>query len=163
MRHIKTYRLMEQDDRRFDRWFSGSKIVDRDGQPLEVYHGSRDEFDHFEGDTYFTDDWNNADGYASGEHVYEVYLCIKRPLVVDCGGRKWDDLDTPYGRSTQEIVSRVDRSKYDGVVMKNVKDSWIDDEEYQDPGTVYVTFKPTQVKSVHNDGTWDPLDKNMYS
>jgi hypothetical protein len=147
----------------FKRWFGASKVVDRHGQPLAVYHGSRDDFDHFEGDAhYFTDDYFNADGYAGGENVYEVYLRMERPLIVGCSGRKWDDLDTPYGSTTQGVVGNVDRKKYDGVIFQNVKDSWIDDVEYQDPGTVYVVFDATQIKSVENSGNWGARNKNIY-
>jgi ADP-Ribosyltransferase in polyvalent proteins len=146
----------------FRMWFSGSKVV-YGGKPLPVYHGSHNEFDEFMGDSYFTDDYMNADGYAGGEYVYEVYLSIKRPLVVDCQDRKWDDIDTPYGTTTHMVVSSADRNKYDGVIFINIKDSWIDDVDYQDAGTIYATFKPNQIKSVDNDGTWDINDDNIYS
>lgn len=132
------------DNPNFRVWFKGSKIVDQNGQPLIVYHGSQEEFIKFKGDTYFTDDWNNADGYAGGKYVYEVYLSIKNPLVVDAKGKKWDDLDEPY-LSTQNSVDMLDRKKYDGVIINNVKDSWIDDADYQDPSTIYVAIDPTQM------------------
>lgn len=147
----------------FKKWFSGSKVIDKSGNPLPVYHGSREEFEGFIGDTYFTPDYMNADGYAGGEYVYEVYLNLKNPLIVDCQDKKWDNLDTPYGTTTQGVVSNVNRNKYDGVIFINIKDSWIDDEDYQDSDTVYVTFKPTQIKSTENDGSWDINDKNIYS
>ena len=57
----------------------------------------------------------------------------------------------------------VDRNKYDGVIFNNIKDNWIDDEDYQDASTVYVTFSSGQVKSVENDGSWDISDDNIYS
>ena len=149
----------------FRKWFGSSKVV-YNGNPLPVYHGSKseNEFSEFEGDTYFTDDYMNADGYAGGGYVYEVYISIKNPLVVDAKDRKWDDIETEDGTtSTQGIVGTVDRSKYDGVIFINIKDSWIDDVDYQDASTVYVTFKPNQIKSVDNDGTWDINDNNIYS
>ena len=142
-------------------WFRGSKIVNN-GKPLPVYHGSSSSFNKFRGASYFTDDWFNADGYAGGENVYEVYLNIKNPLIVDGGDKKWDDIETEYGSSTQEVVGNVP-SSYDGVIFKNIKDSWIDDVEYQDSGTVYVTFKANQIKAIDNDGTWDSNDDNIYS
>jgi hypothetical protein len=146
----------------FRKWFGGSKVV-YNGKPLVVYHGSHSDFEEFVGDVYFTDDYMNADGYAGGEYVYDVYLKIKRPLMVDCQDRKWDDLDTPYGTTTHMVVSSVDRNKYDGVIFKNIKDSWIDDVDYQDAGTIYAVFSSTQIKSTENDGTWDANDKNIYS
>lgn len=147
----------------FKRWFQGSKVVDKSGKPLIVYHGSTSEFSEFEGDAYFTDDYYNADGYASGVYVYEVYLQIKRPLIIDCRDKKWDDLNSKYGATTRDVVGGIDRAKYDGVIFNNIKDSWIDDEDYQDSSTVYVTFEPNQIKSVENNGEWNGNSGNIYN
>ena len=148
----------------FRKWFGDSKVVDDNGNPLVVYHGSQTDFDKFIGYTYFTDDYMIADGYAGGEYVYDVYLSIKNPLIIDANGRKWDDIETKYGiTSTQVIVKDADKNKYDGVIFINIKDSWIDDVDYQDESTVYVTFNPNQIKSVDNDGSWDINDNNIYS
>jgi hypothetical protein len=38
-----------------------------------------------------------------------------------------------------------------------------DDADYQDSDTIYVTFKPNQIKSIENDGTWDIGDDNIFS
>jgi len=147
----------------FTKWFGSSKVV-YNGKPLSVYHGSTTEIKKFEDfATFFTDDYMNADGYAGGEYVYEVYISIKRPLIIDCQDKKWDEIETEYGTSTREVVGNVDRSKYDGVIFINVKDSWIDDEDYQDASIVYVVFKANQIKSVDNDGTWDLNDNNIFS
>ena len=94
--------------------------------------------------------------------VYDVYLSIQTPLIVDCKDEKWDELETPYGTSTIEVVSNADRSKYDGIIFLNVKDAWYDDADYQDGQTIYVTFSSNQIKSVDNDGSWDMNDKNIY-
>jgi hypothetical protein len=145
----------------FTKWFSGSKVVYND-KPLIVYHGSTEEFEEFIGDSFFTPDYFNADGYANGECVYEVYLSIKRPLMVDCKDKKWDEIESEYGETTVDIVKNVDRSKYDGIIFLNIKDAWFDDEEYQDSDTVYVTFQPNQIKSVENEGDWDINDDNIY-
>lgn len=146
----------------FHKWFGDSKVV-YNGKPFIVYHGSQEGFEEFYKYSYFTDDWYNADGYAGGEYVYEVYLSLKNPLIVDGGAKKWDEMETEYGSSTQDIVGYASNKGYDGVIINNVKDSWIDDVEYQDAGTVYVNFKPNQVKSTDNDGSWDTNDNNIYS
>jgi hypothetical protein len=111
-------------------------------QPV-VYHGSATplkKFNNKQG-TFFTDDYMMADGYAGGENVYEGYLNLKKPLVIDAKGAKWDELKTPYGKSTQEIAGKLDTKKYDGIIFENIKDSWIDDVDYQDPGTIYYVAK----------------------
>ena len=139
------------DNPNFKKWFGDSKVVNDKGNPLAVYHGSTEEFYEFEKYSYFTDDWWNADGYANGEVVYEVYLSLQNPLVIDGKGKKWDEIETPYGTSTREVVDNVDKIKYDGIIFNNIKDSWIDDAEHQEPSTVYVAFSPNQIKLA--DGT----------
>ena len=131
-------------------YFKDSKIRTKDGRLLEVYHGSMEDFNTFYPGTFFTDDYMNADGYASGENVFSVYLNIKNPLVIDCKGAKWDNLNTKYGSSTREVVSNLDESKYDGVIFENINDSWIDDEEVGSTGNVYYATKSDQIKNVDN-------------
>jgi hypothetical protein len=163
---ITNFKIFESENNllndNFWKWFGNSEVVDKNGNPLVVYHGSQSEFSEFDDDSFFTDDYMNADGYASGEYVYDVYLSIKNPLILDCNGKKWDDIETPYGTTTKEVVGNVDRNKYDGVIFNNIKDSWIDDVDYQDPSTVYVTFSPNQIKSVENDGSWDMTNDDIY-
>jgi len=71
----------------FDTWFSGSKIVDFDGNPLMVYHGTTSSFDKFEpghenGMTrsrtgyYFTDDYDAAAEFGP---VRSFFLSLKNP------------------------------------------------------------------------------------
>ena len=113
-------------------------------QPI-VYHGSNSpikRFDNKKGGVFFTDDMFNADGYAGGENVYEGVLNLKNPLVIDAKGRFHNDLKTKYGTDTTEIVGKVDQNKYDGVIFKNIKDSWIDDADVDTPSTIYYSFRP---------------------
>lgn len=112
-------------------------------QPL-VYHGSPTELKQFNNKqgTFFTDDMMNAEGYAGGENVYEGYLNLKKPLVIDAKGKLHRELDTPYGKTTRDVVANVDKSKYDGVIFKNIKDSWIDDADADISSTIYYAFKP---------------------
>ncbi len=112
-------------------------------QPV-VYHGSQTPLKKFSNEqgTFFTDDMMNAEGYAGGENVYEGYLNLKNPLIIDAKGALHRELNTKWGKTTQEIVGKVDKTKYDGVIFKNIKDSWIDDAEMDTPSTIYYAFKP---------------------
>ena len=67
-------------------------------------------------------------------------------MIIDAKGKKWDEIDTPYGKSTQEVVGNLDTKKYDGIIFNNIKDSWIDDEEAQDPATIYWVAKSEQMR-----------------
>jgi hypothetical protein len=119
----------------FDEWVKEQTIV---------YHGTSANIKRFNNKqgTFFTDDYMNADGYASGENVYEGYLDFKNPLIIDAKGRMYNALKTEYGKTTSEIVNKINQKTYDGVIFKNIKDSWIDDADYQDPITIYYAFRP---------------------
>lgn len=102
------------DSKAFKLWFGdwssgkGSKVVDADGRPLVVYHGTGttiEEFlpeftgqgnDQYGSGFYFTTDKSTADGYTTrtlneqdkpggtdNPNVIPVYLNIRHPLVVD--------------------------------------------------------------------------------
>lgn len=102
------------DSKAFKLWFGdwssgkGSKVVDADGRPLVVYHGTGttiEEFlpeftgqgnDQYGSGFYFTTDKNTADGYTTrtlneqdkpggmdNPNVIPVYLNIRHPLVLD--------------------------------------------------------------------------------
>lgn len=77
----------------FKAWFGNSKIVDKNNNPLVVYHGTKDKFNGFERDYmgknfsfrfgkgfYFTEIKENTSAY--GDNLLSTYLCIKNPLIV---------------------------------------------------------------------------------
>jgi hypothetical protein len=75
----------------FDAWFKGSVVVNEDGTPKRVYHGSgadieafSHEFGQYQG-FYFADSPEYASSYANGKqpNVMPVYLNIKNPIHID--------------------------------------------------------------------------------
>jgi|GEM_PF-3892474 len=90
--------------RNFWRWFGDSKVVDAQGKPLVVYHGTKGDFSTFDidrlgsgmGNTgflgagfYFTNNDFMASGYSGGRgrigegsNVMPVYLSLKNPLNI---------------------------------------------------------------------------------
>ena len=146
----------------FKAWFGSSKVVNPDGSPMVVYHGTSARFKRFVGGAFFTDDYMNADGYANGENVIDAFIKIEKPLIVNCHGKKWDDLDSKLGKSSREIVASLDAKKYDGIIFNNIKDSWIDDADVQNAGTVYYVSSNTQIKSAtSNRGTFNPKNADI--
>lgn len=110
----------QTETKQFREWFKGSKVVNPDGTPKEMYHGTSNggftvfntyggKFGLFGKGSYFTDNPDVADSYTrkgKGQHpeVYGVYLSIKNPLDMDAKAditawkRAFDDadLDTSY-------------------------------------------------------------------
>jgi hypothetical protein len=79
---------------KFQKWFGNSKVVDENGNPLVVYHGTKafDEYGDKEGEAirqfagfpnWFAEEPYTASGYAGAEGtMYPVYLSIKKPLTI---------------------------------------------------------------------------------
>jgi hypothetical protein len=174
----------------FKRWFGASKVVDAQGEPLVVYHGTTGNFEAFDsryadtnagtgvpaGAFFFTSSPAVAASYTAtrgayrrGASIMPVYLSLQRPLVVDLskwgGAALWDDI--PYRRRTwhlNDLVRHAQRRGYDGLVVRRVKD--VHDFDALDGASsvadTYVAFSPTQVKSATgNAGTFDPNDPSI--
>jgi hypothetical protein len=140
----------------FKKWFGDSKVVDAQGEPLVVYHGSvHGGFDVATvRKAFFTDRASTANGYADPEAytpgespvVQPSYLRMLNPLVVDAKGEPW--MRIPYeGQtvSTDYLAISAKNLGHDGVIIKNVDD---DIYEGDGQGTVYITMgKKAQIKS----------------
>jgi hypothetical protein len=185
----------------FQRWFGASKVVDKRGRPLVVYHGAaRSGFDTFRKQArrgiFFSDipevAWtytrSDTDALATRTAtdrrkgkpaLYEVYLRMEKPLVVDAMGSDWASVPVygmleaqreavlnavyPYASalSTDDLVTAARKLKYDGVIIKNVVDLG-DYTDYDGNSTVYAIFDSKQVKSANmNAGTFDPADPSI--
>ncbi len=66
-----------------------SKVVDENGEPRVVYHGSPNSFSEFRDGTFFSDNENVANGYAHNKNIYATFLSIKNPIEIDVSGDKW--------------------------------------------------------------------------
>ena len=86
-----------EDIKKFWEWFGDSKIVDDDGRPLVVYHGTREEIDKFHTDysnaIYFSAHKNISSGY--GDILIKGYISMKNPYefnwdtYIDEQGNRW--------------------------------------------------------------------------
>ena len=131
-----------------------SKVVDENGEPLVVYHGSEEifrVFDRTKGRANmdiqgsFFSPWElDAKGY--GRNLYPVFLNIKNPANWN---KSFGALQKYQGQNEAGIKAREDliRQGYDGVNNDN--------EEY-------IVFDSKQVKSVNNRGRFDPNNPDIY-
>lgn len=78
----------------FENWFNDSKVVDDEGNPLIVYHGTNNVFETFDIEKarafehghgiYFTNNRSRTDIFHDedkGGHVIEAYLRIENPAI----------------------------------------------------------------------------------
>ena len=113
---------------------------------IPVYHGSPvplKKFSNKKGGAFFTDSMEDASGFAgNSDNVYEGYLNFKKPLIIDAKGAKWDELNTKWGESTQEIISNAEKEGYDGVTFKNIVDNVGDTTDFGGQSTIHYAYKP---------------------
>ena len=142
----------------FWKWFGNSKVVNSDGSPMIVYHGTNAEFDSFKPNKdivgtgmFFTSIRNYATNYPrktsnGGSKIMEVYLKIEHPIS--------EDEFFSIGNNGEERTTESIRLGYDGLITNDPSG-----------GYVFLVFSPNQIKSAtgNNDGTWDINDKNIYS
>jgi hypothetical protein len=170
MQHIKEFKQYLTDN--FWKWFGDSKVVSNNGKPLVVYHGSHQNFDIFKSDIgnsdtgiYFTDNITHSQDY--GELLYEVYLKIENPVILDAQHKYFDDY---FLILIKEIRYAESSDEYDGVIIHNIKDpkegkpfkdddgEWVD----YDSSTVYVVFNSNQIKSATtNNGNFNINSENI--
>lgn len=159
----------------FKRWFGDSKVVDDNGNPLVVYHGTGQDFSEFDlskvgnqTDTgmygqgfYFSDNPEISSLYArnpqGGANVKPVYLSLQNPLIIRGEGDipKMRELTTieemrnAAGIYSAEMRQYLIDHGYDGVISTIGK-------SYE-----YVALNPEQIKSTFNRGTYDPNNPNI--
>lgn len=92
-------------DPEFKEWFGKSKVVDKNGDPLMVFHGTTTrEIDQFNIPAFFTDDKSGAEYFLYDEPdgiIVEAYLSFQNPFYA-C-------------HSTEESMAFIDLARRSGV------------------------------------------------
>jgi len=175
----------------FKNWFGESKVVDTEGKPLTVYHGTDADFTSFkqakEGyfgkGIYLTPNPDTASGYAAssaggdtrgeGGNVMPLYASIKNPMsVVDDGFTILGPIEVlkKLGYSEDKALALFEKAmeskgNLTGELQTKLKLQGYDGIITNNPdGTIreIVAFNPEQVKSATgNKGTFDPLNKDI--
>ena len=139
----------------FKRWFGDSKVVDADGKPLVVYHGTARDITEFGGSktgaTYLSDRPEVSSYFATartedGSNVMPVYVSMQNPYVTE-------DMDYIEGVGyDKKEIARLKRLGYDGVSYS--EPHFVDGKKLT--RTDYVALYPEQIKSATgNRGTFD--------
>lgn len=90
----------------------------------------------------------------SGANVKPIFVRMNNPLVADFKGSAYRD------KSYAEVIDGAKAAGHDGVVLNDTVDEGFSGGGGR-PSTVYVSFAPEQIKSVHNRGTFDPKDPRI--
>jgi hypothetical protein len=164
----------------FKKWFKNSKVVDKNGQPLVVYHGTKQgDFSSFDKSKigaqtdygyrgkgfYFTPQQELAAMYSrdwqkfkqvpnENGRVMPVYLSVQNPYII-----KSKDAHNILSKFESESFTRkLQEQGYDGVFVE------MDDlvKSYDGELQEIIVFEPTQIKSVYNRGTFDENNANVY-
>lgn len=164
----------------FKKWFKNSKVVDENGKPLVVYHGTKQgNFSSFDKSKigaqtdygyrgkgfYFTPQQELATMYSrdwqkfkqvpnENGRVMPVYLSVQNPYII-----KSKDAHNMLSKFESESFTRkLQEQGYDGVFVE------MDDlvKSYDGELQEIIVFEPTQIKSVYNRGTFDENNANVY-
>lgn len=140
-------------------WFGNSKIVDEEGEPLVVYHGTGQDIFSFQVPAWFSDStrragiyarWTHSDTEREAPRVYPVYLAMSNPLVL----RRL--LNQTIPSIEREDIERAQGKGHDGIVYEYEAADGYPAER------AFVIFSPEQAKSaVGNHGAFDPLSPNI--
>lgn len=152
----------EEGIRNFWKWFGDSKVVDEQGRPIAMYHGTSSNFEVFDPGRvgtgsgsysgkgfYFTPSITEAGGWAEmqGEtpSVMPTYIRMDNPHSFFLSNRNW--------QADESFSERLREGGFDGVIVKYkdtdtetgvVVDEWIGE---------LVAFNPNQIKSaIGNNG-----------
>ena len=149
----------------FKRWFGdweknpnrASKVVNEDGTPKVVYHGTNQEFHTFQsqnGAYFFSESQDYAESMAEergGDRVIQAYLDMRRPLRVEMQPGEFSDpnYEAKYLREAKA-------KGHDGVIFTlRTGNELVDD-------TFYAVFDSAQIKSAtENIGTFDQAERDI--
>lgn len=169
----------------FKEWFGNSKIVDSEGKPLVVYHGTVNKFEAFDWDRigettenqgfygkgfYFTANKKYAEVFGD---VMSVYLRVENPFVISRDTplelisryaetdivykheNYLDNIESMIRGNEETFTNNLIKAGYDGVILN-------DGKELTSQFLEAIVFNPTQIKSIDNIGTFDAYNPNIY-
>jgi hypothetical protein len=132
----------------FKKWFKDSKVVDKNGDPLVVYHGTDRKFSKFnpkksiQGLIWFTSDKKGVEegrvGAAGSGVILDLYASIQNPA----GWKEYEKLG----------IGQIEGLGYDGIILPDSND-----------GTITgIAFNPNQLKSsTKNNGAYSSEDNRL--
>jgi len=163
----------------FKKWFgdwendpeNASKVIDENGEPLVVFHGTNSYFWKFEKSKgkgsikqksiNFSSNKNVSKDY--GKRIIQCFLNLKNPLIKNYNGKNYHTItfDARFENRVNDIPDVIvnktfDEKMYDGVIFLNIKDSKSRYSQNVPEANNYYAFNNKQVKLA--DGTNTTFD-----
>ncbi len=167
----------------FWKWFGDSKVIDDNGDPLVVYHGTPNAgFAKFKDGSHFTESPEYAYIYAekaigrneNKPFIYPVYLSIQKPFDTRKtkerklfykdffeqrgNGAELSEHKLPDWTDGTDLMEWIEEENlpYDGIILDEQGLPW--------RGISFVPFYSNQIKSaIGNDGSYDLDDNDIRS
>jgi hypothetical protein len=141
----------------FRKWFGNSKVVDAQGNPQVIYHGTSQDFTGLSAEKiknprfgwgfYFSDNPDSSHAAGEGGRIIPVYLRVENPYVVPAGviEFEYEGYEGNWQERARAWTADAKRQGYDGVVWRR-----------PDGINWWVAFEPNQAKSIFNSGEFGP-------
>lgn len=171
----------EQRQKNFKEWFGDSKVVDENGKPLVVYHGTNSDFKEFDSGKqkdrfnshptrslgfFFTSNKDIATtfaqgvlgkyeegGYQKGANILPTYVKIENPKNIT--GE--DFLKIKDENYAKKLKSDLIKEGFDGIIVGKIESKTSDLRDFQ-----YIAFQSNQIKSATgNNGNFDPKSNDI--
>lgn len=162
----------------FKAWFGDSKVVDEDGAPMRVYHGTKEDFEAFAPTTggihLGTTEQANMRVSGEGKNIIPAYVRIERPRRSKDTGGSWAAAIKSAKAAGHDGIVYLNR--YEGLsseVIERLSDSGalakldrMSDADFRravpEARDSYIAFEPAQIKSaIGNAGTFDPANPSI--
>jgi len=170
-------------------WLGDSKIVDADGNPTVLYHGTGGVIDRFDrsrigsasdagnastGAFWLTDMPDVAADFAVMQNdatVMPVYVRMSHPLVVDCAAYARRHLCANQAMRLDNGELIYDINPFKEAALRDARIGGYDGlvfeggyDEFPRRGRIFAVFQPDQLKSaLGNDGSFDRDDESILS
>ena len=151
----------------FQSWFGKSVMTNESGSPLILYHGTGDNVTEFDLDhpnrkdtgwlgtgVYLTDSTEMASAYAGikggrkGGNVMPLYARLENPYMATLEDKQ--RMANAGREGADQFTARLKEQGHDGVIL-----------DYGNGEREIVVFDPAGVKSIFNEGTFDPNNPDI--
>ena len=179
----REYSAFSPESPEFKKWFGDSKVVDEEGKPLKMYHGTSSEFSIFDPQqggknfgqkepyVFLTSSREDGDLYARNSarkggtpRTLSLFVKLENPYVIEENSDS-AGIHTLFENRRglkQEVVEALNSPEYDGVLVRDTGSRLYGEDDKLRVETIAIVKHPEQIKSATgNRGTYDPKNPDI--